>query len=575
VEPDSHDANASDPDQRNRFSWTRAAWFEALVIAAVVLPLNLAGNARTSLWDRDEPRYAGCAREMRVSGDYIHPTFNAKGRYHKPILTYWLMQLGVAVGGDNPLGNRLVSSVMGVGTCLLVWGLGRRMFGANVGRLAALVMATAPIVVAESKLATTDATLLFFLTLAQWAVWELMHGSSARWAATFWVAMAFATLTKGPIGPVLIGASGLMAWACRCPPTLLRHLRWGWGVPLYLVITAPWFMAIGIITQGEFFDVAMGRHVLHRMTTEMETHGGFPGYYVAGSILGFYPWSAFLPAALVFAWKSRAEGRTAGFLAGWVLGPLLLLELVRTKLIHYYLPAYAGCALLAAWFLDAVIASESNIRRWPLGRLAVALLVGVGVGVAVVLGAGAFVVPRTLRLPALALVAVITVGTLAAVEPMLRNATRAGIHRLGVTWAAVLVLACAWAIPALEPYRLTPKAAARLADLCAREGATPILGSFQPPGMVYEFGRPIAVRQDLNWLARLVADKGTIAAALTRSEAHALADDPRWTVEVRETVEGINVERARNERLQMALIRPRALDSTSVATQPRGDQQTK
>ena len=40
------------------------------------------------------------------------------------------------MGGDNPFGMRLVSGFAGAGTCLLVWGLGRRMFGAQVGRLA-------------------------------------------------------------------------------------------------------------------------------------------------------------------------------------------------------------------------------------------------------------------------------------------------------------------------------------------------------------------------------------------------------------------------------------------------------
>ena len=99
-------------------------------------PLNLAGNDRTGLWDRDEPRYAVCVREMRARGDWIFPTFNGEPRYHKPILIYWLMGLGTALGGDNPFGVRLVSAVAGAATVLGVWWLGRRMFGARGGTLA-------------------------------------------------------------------------------------------------------------------------------------------------------------------------------------------------------------------------------------------------------------------------------------------------------------------------------------------------------------------------------------------------------------------------------------------------------
>src|SRR5262249_29936511 len=146
---------------------------EPLAIAALALVLNLAGNGRVSLWDRDEPRYAVCVREMRARHDWIFPTYNGEPRYHKPILIYWLIRLGVAIGGHTPFGIRLVSGFAGAGTCVLVWCLGRRVFGAQVGRLAALLLATAPIVFVESKLATTDATLALLFVGGQFCLWEL------------------------------------------------------------------------------------------------------------------------------------------------------------------------------------------------------------------------------------------------------------------------------------------------------------------------------------------------------------------------------------------------------------------
>ena len=119
----------------------RAAVREALCIAVLSLVLNLSGNGRVSLFDRDEPRYAGCTREMRQSGDWIHPTFNAEPRYHKPVFIYWLMLAGTALGGDNPFGARLVSSLAGTATCLLVWAWGRRVLGPKAGLIAGLVLA--------------------------------------------------------------------------------------------------------------------------------------------------------------------------------------------------------------------------------------------------------------------------------------------------------------------------------------------------------------------------------------------------------------------------------------------------
>ena len=98
------------PDRDDSPGAPRRRLREAVLIGLLALTLNLAGNARISLWDRDEPRYAGATREMRASGDWLRPTFNAEPRYHKPVLIYWLMMAGTALGGDNPFGARLVSA---------------------------------------------------------------------------------------------------------------------------------------------------------------------------------------------------------------------------------------------------------------------------------------------------------------------------------------------------------------------------------------------------------------------------------------------------------------------------------
>ena len=164
---------------RPRLRWS---WLEPVSYALLALVLNLAGNAQTGLWDRDEPRYAVCVREMRERSDWIFPTFNGEPRYHKPVLIYWLMRLGTAIGGDNPFGIRLVSSLAGAATVFGVTVLGRRMLG-GYGGLAGLILATAPIAVAESKLATTDATLAFLIFACQFCLWELGKRHRARWRA--------------------------------------------------------------------------------------------------------------------------------------------------------------------------------------------------------------------------------------------------------------------------------------------------------------------------------------------------------------------------------------------------------
>jgi 4-amino-4-deoxy-L-arabinose transferase-like glycosyltransferase len=532
---------------------------EALLIAALALVLNFAGNGRISLWDRDEPRYAGCTREMRASGDYIHPTFNAEPRYHKPVLIYWLMLGGTALGGDNAFGARLVSALMGTGTVLLVWALGRRMFGRDAGRIAALMLATAPIVVAESKMATTDATLTFFLVACFWSLWELSKRESRLWVGVFWVALALATMTKGPVGPVLVTFAGAVAWWWGGPTLVcLRRLRWSWGVPIYFLITAPWYIAIGIISNGDFYRVSMGYHVVRRMTTGIETHGGFPGYYVALSLVLFFPWSTLLPAAVYGFWSRRRESPDFGFLLGWLVGPLLFLELVRTKLIHYYLPAYPAAALMGAWLVLAVARSEVNLRRWPLGRLSLGLLSGIGIGLSVALLAGALVLPAAMRWPCLALALVVAPGTLYAMERFQAGAPRRAAFVLVGNWAVALLILFGWLAPAIDPYRLSPLLARHLRDASARTGATPMLAGYKAPSVVYYYGEPVSLFEGRDRLVQTVRTSGPVVTALSKDEIGLLKREPALTMEYHELVRGVDVEHAKDVTLQMVVLKPRA-----------------
>src|SRR5688572_19133204 len=73
------------------------------LVAAIVMFTNLGGPR---LWDIDEPRNAGCAREMWLRGDWIVPTFNAELRTHKPVLLYWCMMAAYSVLGVGELAAR-------------------------------------------------------------------------------------------------------------------------------------------------------------------------------------------------------------------------------------------------------------------------------------------------------------------------------------------------------------------------------------------------------------------------------------------------------------------------------------
>ncbi len=530
---------------------------EALLIAVLALTLNLAGNGQVSLWDRDEPRYAGCTREMIAKGEWIFPTFNGEPRFHKPILIYWLMRAGFSIGGDNPFGARLISGLAGTATCLLVLKLGRRMLGQSAGFLSALMLTTAPIMVIESKLATTDATLALFLVGSQFCLWELSKRPSKRLAALFWVLMGLATLTKGPVGLAMIACSGVVSWWWGGPVAAWGRLCWKWGIPLFLVVIAPWFIAVGIASQGEFFRFALGKQVADRIVSKLEEHGGFPGYYVLTSFLTFYPWSALLPMAIHGAWRRRRDDPEFGFLLGWVVGPWILLECVQTKLVHYYLPAIPACALLTGRLVDSVVSEGLNVRRFALGKLSLNLLGGTGIGFFVIFVALAWRLPSPLRLPCLIAALVIGGGTLRARLQLQKAATYQAMRTLAGSWTLTILTVFAWLLPAAEPYRLSRIVGEKLASLSASRDAAPVLLSFQEPSMIYTMRRQAYLVRTWPGFYSEVERKGVIATAMLhpKETSEFASRSDHLDIEIKEVVSGFDLNKGKRQTLHLALIR--------------------
>jgi 4-amino-4-deoxy-L-arabinose transferase-like glycosyltransferase len=534
---------------------SRWSWLQPVALAILSLTINLAGNDRTGLWDRDEPRYAVAVREMRARGDWIFPTFNGEPRYHKPILIYWLMGLTTSWAGDNPFGVRLVSSIAGTAAVLGVWWLGRRLFGTRGGTLAALIYATAPIVAAEAKLATTDATLALWLLGCQACLWVLSKRSSRPAAVLFWIFLNLAILTKGPVGPAFIASAAAMAWwlGWPLPPRERLHIRW--GLAGLVVLSLPWYVVVTIASRGEFLRFAVGKEILHRVGSDMETHGGFPGYYPVVSALVFYPWSALLPTALAGAWARRKSDPALSYLLGWTIGPLILLECLRTKLIHYYLPAFPSCALLVAWLVLSMATEGVNIRRRVLGRLSMAMLVSVGLALAATLLAGAALIASKLSLPLFAIAFFLIIGMLVGMIRLQQGAGERAVFTLAGCWTSILLLAAGCAVPMCESFRTSRVIGERLAVCSRQSGLEPVLLEYQEPGIIYALGHTVALTRDRDGYFAHLKGGRSVLTVLLQNEIEVMRDHFGLDVKPLEQIEGFWLTKGKYQSLYIAVVR--------------------
>ena len=134
-----------------------------LVLVALLIFFTNLGNY--ALFNQDEPKNAVCGAEMLRRSDWIVPSFNEELRTDKPILVYWFMLTSFHLFGVSEFSARLASSLMAVGTTLLTYHLGRKLYSAYVGFLAGLILCTCLLFSAVGRSVTPDSTLIFFVTL--------------------------------------------------------------------------------------------------------------------------------------------------------------------------------------------------------------------------------------------------------------------------------------------------------------------------------------------------------------------------------------------------------------------------
>jgi 4-amino-4-deoxy-L-arabinose transferase-like glycosyltransferase len=136
------------------------------------------------------------------------------GYYSKPPVIAWAIWATTAVGGDAEPWVRLSAGVFQAGATLVVFLIGRRLYGSAAGLAGAALYALMPGVQLSALVAATDAPLLFFLGLAILAYAGLLQAGRRRvlLAAAMGAALGLAFLSKYAAVYVLVGlAAHLLA----------------------------------------------------------------------------------------------------------------------------------------------------------------------------------------------------------------------------------------------------------------------------------------------------------------------------------------------------------------------------
>jgi 4-amino-4-deoxy-L-arabinose transferase-like glycosyltransferase len=379
------------------------------------------------LLDDADATHAQAAQAMLRTGDWV--TLHVDGiRYlEKPPLPYWMVAVCLRVFGNNAFAVHLPLALTVLGLALLGYGWGRRAFGERAGLYAGVFLLTSAGVFLFTRVFIPDALLSLLLAFALYAMLRVLDPGEKRtrlWAHGLWVTLALAVLTKGFVALVFFFGAAVVFLIASGQGRRWREIFPFTGIVLAFAIAAPWHILAGLRNKGGadghgfFWFYFINEHVLRFLGRRLpRDYNKLPAaLYWSLHLVWLFPWSLFVPAALLQGWRARnarlaledvgedgervsrvqmarrARVRTVGgFRSQTVLVLAVFSALVlvffslSTNQEYYTFPVYLPLLMLLAAAL-AEVGEDARMRRW-LG-FSFGLLTVLGLGVAAALAYG-------------------------------------------------------------------------------------------------------------------------------------------------------------------------------------------
>ena len=464
----------------------RAAFVGALIAALITLP----GLGVGTLWDNSETAYGEVAREILLTHDWIVMHLNGQPWYIQPPLYFWIGALFAKVFGVTSFALRLPAAIatilMGAMTGYAV----ARQAGTRVGIYASAILSSCLMQAIIGRLAIMDALLDVAVSLSVFFWFRSLEAGRDRYFVYGWIAAGFGFLAKGLVAPVvaLMVIVPYALWNARHEEQRLPSWR-GWlgGLVAFVVVVAPWMLAIYAFAGAHAFDRMIVHYTIGRYTGVIENQSGPIWYYLPVLVLGFFPWIAFFPVGFAYGVAALRTTGTPPNLARlwrlaftWIVVPLIFFSFAQTKLPNYVALELPALALVVALFFDAVVVKGSS-RSIVVSAASVPIFIGL-CAIAIVL----FVRDNKLGASALAVTpdlvqmgASIGIGSLIAAVLFARRSTIAAApYVLGAAMVVAVDILAIEGLPHAEPFKPVPQLAA-IIDAQRRPGDIVAIQSFR------------------------------------------------------------------------------------------------
>ena len=332
-----------------------------------------AGIGRVHLFDWDEVNFAECAREMRLSGEYLYAQIGFLPFWEKPPLFFWVQAASMSLWGETEWAARFPNVLITGITLWILYSLGRQWHTPAFGWLWMFFYGVSLLPAFYARSGLIDPLFNLFMLLAAMSGSRAFTAHTPPWKAGFWTGlwMALAVLTKGPVG---IGLPALALITLSLSHRQFKALfQLGLSTALTVSLLIGSWLSLLYFSGRAYLIADFWAYQWRLFSTPDAGHGGPWYYHIVIWLVGLLPASPWALSALrsIRLFTLPYPAQTLLWLTLWTL---VIFSVVKTKIIHYSSLGYFGVTYLA------VIGWQKNRKTslpWLISGIGLLLLMAV------------------------------------------------------------------------------------------------------------------------------------------------------------------------------------------------------
>jgi len=340
------------------------------------------------LLDNDSAHHANIALHMYLTGDYVSLVDEGHDYLDKPHLLFWAASASYHLFGVNSFAYKFPSFLFTIFGIFSTYRLGKSLYNNEVGKLSALVIASAFAFMLANNDVRMEAILTASIAFATWQLVDWVHTKRFINIVGAALGLALAFSTKGLIG-VFVPAIGIFFY-------ILYKKDWRslYNGQLFLLILF-FFVFISPVLYCYYLQYDLHpekiireksgwsgiKFILWQQTFERYEGNSFGGagskdyfFFFHSFLWAFAPWSVIAYIAVVNRIRNVATKKYEWLTPGTFLVMAIMITFSGFKLPHYINIIFPSIAVLTSAYLIEKINEQKTIGRLFTTQLVICIL---------------------------------------------------------------------------------------------------------------------------------------------------------------------------------------------------------